>query len=147
MGSEMCIRDSGIFDLTKEKSRNFTMVVFFRGLHCPICINYLSELARLQSEFFDNGVNQIVISSDDKTRSEETASLIKADQIRYGYDLSIPVAREWGLYISKGEKIVLINLKSQSYFLNRVFSWLGLIIQYITFPCSPCLLRDQLLKI
>ena len=94
----------GIFDLTKEKSRNFTMVVFFRGLHCPICINYLSELARLQSEFFDNGVNQIVISSDDKTRSEETASLIKADQIRYGYDLSIPVAREWGLYISKGVK-------------------------------------------
>ena len=48
----------GIFDLTKEKSRNFTMVVFFRGLHCPICINYLSELARLQSEFFDNGENQ-----------------------------------------------------------------------------------------
>ena len=35
---------------------------------------------------------------------EETASLIKADQIRYGYDLNIPVAREWGLYISKGEK-------------------------------------------
>ena len=94
----------GIFDLAKEKSKHFTMVVFFRGLHCPICINYLSELARLQSEFFENGVSQIVISSDNEARSEETASLIKANQIRYGYDLSIPVAREWGLYISKGVK-------------------------------------------
>ena len=38
----------GGYLLTSETPQNFTLVVFYRGLHCPICLKYLLELARLQ---------------------------------------------------------------------------------------------------
>ena len=34
----------GEFNLFNEDPKNFTMVIFIRGLHCPLCINYLKEL-------------------------------------------------------------------------------------------------------
>lgn len=39
----------------------FDMLVFYRGLHCPICIVYLSELNRLLPEFTERGVNVLAI--------------------------------------------------------------------------------------
>ena len=31
----------GDFTLAQQTPQNFTMVVYFRGLHCPICATYL----------------------------------------------------------------------------------------------------------
>ena len=39
------------FNLATDAAENFTLVVFYRGLHCPICAKYLLELARLVPEF------------------------------------------------------------------------------------------------
>ena len=36
----------GEFNLFNEDPKNFTMVIFIRGLHCPLCINYLKELRK-----------------------------------------------------------------------------------------------------
>ena len=47
----------GTFDLAKETPENFTMVVFYRGLHCPVCKNYLGNLAALLSEYEAAGFN------------------------------------------------------------------------------------------
>jgi hypothetical protein len=35
----------------------FDLVVFYRGLHCPICAKYLMELERLAPEFAQRGVS------------------------------------------------------------------------------------------
>ena len=32
--------------MSEQSPNNFTLVVFFRGLHCPICANYLRDLHR-----------------------------------------------------------------------------------------------------
>lgn len=40
----------GDFVLQNENPENFSLVVFYRGLHCPICAKYLLELARLVPE-------------------------------------------------------------------------------------------------
>ena len=34
----------GSWALTSQAPDNFTMVVFYRGLHCPLCSKYLAEL-------------------------------------------------------------------------------------------------------
>jgi len=34
----------GTFDLAAEKPDNFTMVIFYRGYHCPVCKGYLGGL-------------------------------------------------------------------------------------------------------
>jgi peroxiredoxin len=92
--------DGSTFDLANENAERFTLVVFYRGLHCPICATYLKELERLVPEFESRGVQPIAISSDGQERGQEMAQKVGADKLRFGYDLPLSVARDWGLLIS-----------------------------------------------
>lgn len=90
----------GTFDLSQEASEFATMVVAYRGLHCPICATYLTELDRQIPEFEKRGVSVIALSSDVRERAQEMADKIKCKNLRIGFGLPLSVAREWGLYIS-----------------------------------------------
>jgi peroxiredoxin len=90
----------GRWTLADSRPRNFTLVVVYRGLHCPICRPYLGELNRLAGEFAQRGVEVIAVSSDDAERAAHTVEHWKLDTLRVGYGLSIETARAWGLYIS-----------------------------------------------
>lgn len=80
--------------------KNFDLLVFYRGLHCPICAKYLLELERLAAEFAARGVQVLAISTDDEDRARHMATKVGANQVRIGYGLSLKAARQWGLYIS-----------------------------------------------
>ena len=43
------------FDLASEKPFNFTLIVFYRGLHCPICKIQLKDLESQRDEFETGG--------------------------------------------------------------------------------------------
>ena len=58
--------EHGRFDLFTQASERFTLLVFYRRLHCSICTRYLTELERLVPEFEKPGVHVIALSSDDK---------------------------------------------------------------------------------
>ncbi|MEZ5658429.1 MAG: peroxiredoxin-like family protein [Burkholderiaceae bacterium] len=88
------------FVLGAQPGENFDLIVFYRGLHCPICAKYLIELERLMPEFESRGVQVLALSSDDAGRAKAMADRIKADRLRIGHSLSLTVARQWGLYIS-----------------------------------------------
>lgn len=90
----------GKFDLSSEKSERGTVICFYRGLHCPICANYLTELEKKVDDFAERGVKTIAISADGEERAREMADKINADKLRFAYDLPLDKAREWGLYIS-----------------------------------------------
>ncbi len=92
----------GAFDLKQETINIFSLIVFFRGLHCPLCIKYLKELGQLLPEFAKRGVSVIAISSDDEVRAQEMATRVGVTDLRFGYGLSLTVAKQWGLYISEG---------------------------------------------
>jgi peroxiredoxin len=90
----------GRFDLAREAPERLSLVCFYRGLHCPICANYLKELERLTPAFAERGVSTIAISSDDEARARGMSQKVGASQLRVGYGLPLDVARRWGLYIS-----------------------------------------------
>ncbi len=92
--------DHGAFDLTTDSTDRGTIVCFYRGLHCPICANYLIELEKLTADFAERGVKTIAVSSDGAERAREMAGKINAKDLRIAYDLDLKTAREWGLYIS-----------------------------------------------
>jgi peroxiredoxin len=92
--------DHGGFNLAAESPERLTLVCFYRGLHCPVCTNYLKELERLTPAFTERGVGTIAISSDGETRARQMAEKIAAKSLRIGYGLELNGAREWGLYIS-----------------------------------------------
>ena len=106
----------GHYLLAGNTPPNFTLVVFYRGLHCPICLKYLLELARLQPEFEKRGVKVIAISSDTRDRAEALAGKLHAPDLRIGHDLPLAAAREWGLYISTSRGQTSIGIEEPALF-------------------------------
>lgn len=106
----------GAFDLAAETSENFTLVVFYRGLHCPLCAKYLLELERLVPEFEKRGVSVIALSSDDAERAAAMAAKVGATHLRFGYGVALPTAKEWGLYISSSRGLTSIGIEEPALF-------------------------------
>lgn len=104
------------FVLGAAPGERFDLLVFYRGLHCPICAKYLMELERLAPEFATRGVQVVAISSDDEQRGREMAEKVKADGVRFGYGLSLKSARQWGLYISASRGKTSIGIEEPALF-------------------------------
>jgi peroxiredoxin len=88
------------WNLREQKPPNFTLVVFYRGLHCPVCKSYLEELNSMIDSFREKGVNVICISTNNKSLAEKTTVEWNVDRLTIGYDFSIEDARKWDLYVS-----------------------------------------------
>ena len=106
----------GDFDLAADAAPNFSLLVFYRGLHCPICAKYLLELGRLQPEFDKRGVKVIALSSDGRERAQAMADKLNVPGLRMGYDLSLAKAREWGLYISTSRGTTSVGIEEPALF-------------------------------
>ncbi|MBB5379212.1 peroxiredoxin [Deinococcus metalli] len=90
----------GHWTLAEQTPHLFTMVVFYRGLHCPVCARYLRDLHSLLPEFTQRGVSIIALSSDTQERAERANANWHLDGLTLGYGLDLHVARHWGLYVS-----------------------------------------------
>ena len=90
----------GDWQLSKQTPENFTMVVVYRGLHCPICKGYLNDLQKRLDTFKSLGVEVLAVSSDSQDRAEETKANWGLDQLPLAYGMSLKQGRDWGLYIS-----------------------------------------------
>lgn len=108
--------DHGDFDLTTDGSEKGTVICFYRGLHCPICANYLAEFEKRVDDFAERGVKCIAISSDGEERTREMATKIESSKLRFGYDLSLSKAKEWGLYISTSRGKTSIGIEEPALF-------------------------------
>lgn len=108
--------DGGTFDLNEETSERGVVVCFYRGLHCPICATYLTELEKQTAAFAERGVTTVAISSDGLDRAQAMAEKIDAKALRFGYDLSLDKAREWGLYISTSRGKTSIGIEEPALF-------------------------------
>ena len=90
----------GIWTLAEQHPKKFTLVVFYRGFHCPVCSTYLGDLEKKLEEFADRGVEVVVISSDQEDRARAAKEKWGLERLTVGYGLDLDVARQWGLYIS-----------------------------------------------
>lgn len=106
----------GRFDLGQETAGRGTVICFYRGLHCPICANYLTELEKRTPEFAERGVGTIAVSTDGAERTRAMADKIGAKALRFGYGLTLAKAREWGLYISTSRGTTSIGIEEPALF-------------------------------
>ncbi len=91
----------GNWRLQDAKPKSFTMIVVYRGLHCPLCKAYLGELESKLSEFEKRGVEVMAMSTDSLDRAQQAQSLWGLNRLRMGYELPIETARDWGLFVSR----------------------------------------------
>ena len=92
------------FHLSRQEPDAFTMLVFYRGKHCPICKRYLEEIGGRLGDFTERGVNVFAISMDDRDRAMVAHEEWDTHDLPLVYDLAEDQAREWGLFISEGRE-------------------------------------------
>ena len=90
----------GTYRLTDQRPRTFTMVVFFRGLHCPVCRAQLTELNRRLGELEQRGIDVIAVSGETRERTTELADEWSLARLPLAYGLTEAQMRAWGLFIS-----------------------------------------------
>lgn len=90
------------WNLSEQTPHHFTMVVFYRGQHCPLCAEYLQELESKLEQFSELGIEAIAISGDTHERSIASQDKWGLEKLQIGYGLTRESMQQWGLYISKG---------------------------------------------
>lgn len=91
---------NGIWDLAESEPEQFTLVVFYRGLHCSQCQGYLKNLRGMLDAFHALGTEVIAVSCDSKERAEKTVAEWKLEGLRVGYEFPVEKAEEWRLFVS-----------------------------------------------
>ncbi len=89
------------FELSRQSPQNFTMLVFYRGKHCPICKGQLEEIGGRLSDFTDAGINVFAVSMDSEERATVAHEEWDTGDLPLAWGLSEEQAREWGLFISE----------------------------------------------
>lgn len=92
----------GSWRLSDQKPGQFTMLAFYRGVHCPTCWNYLGQLQSLFAALSSQGVTPIAISMDTAECACSAEARWGLEDLCVAYGLSLPQARQWGLYVSRG---------------------------------------------
>ena len=92
------------WELAAQTPRNFTMLVFYRGYHCPVCKGYLNSLNDLAEGFAEAGVETIALSMDGEDRARLAREEWGVDKTPIGYGLTEATARSWELYLSRSIK-------------------------------------------
>jgi len=108
--------DGGRWSLAAQRPQNFTMVVFYRGFHCPVCRRYTSELNGMIGEFDRRGVSTVITSTDSRERAAEAREKWGLPNLTVGYGISIDKAREWGLYISTSRGVTSAGVEEPPLF-------------------------------
>lgn len=108
--------DGQTWNIATRKPERFSLIVFYRGQHCPVCRTYLAELNRLQAEFAQRGVDVVAISNDEQSRAEQTKRDWKLDNLAVGYALGLDKAREWGLNISSSRGKTSLGIEEPAQF-------------------------------
>lgn len=96
--------NSGLWSLETSAIQKFVMIVFYRHKNCGVCQSYLGELAGRTQDFKTLGVDTIAISTDDFNGAKTMFDTLPTSDLKVGYNLSIQVANEWGLYLSSARK-------------------------------------------
>ncbi|WP_299667315.1 redoxin domain-containing protein [uncultured Polaribacter sp.] len=90
------------WSLQDQNPENFTLIIFYRGKHCPVCKKQLEQLQKRVDDFTERGVNLIAISANTEELAKETYNEWDIESIPIGYEFPIEEARKWGLFISEG---------------------------------------------
>lgn len=91
----------GTFDLAQDAPPGGTLLVFYRGLHCPICKTQLKDLDDRIGDFAIRGVRLLALSGDSGERAAQMVEQMQLIRLPVGFGLDMAAARnDWGLFLS-----------------------------------------------
>ncbi|MFN4282936.1 MAG: redoxin domain-containing protein [Alphaproteobacteria bacterium] len=94
----------GTFTLNAPPPVSYTLLVFYRGLHCRRCPAHLASFQAALGDFVALGATVVAVSSDDAARAAESAKAWGIDRLPIAYGFPVADAAAWGLYVSEAAK-------------------------------------------
>jgi peroxiredoxin len=101
---DLPLAGGGRFRLADSRPAAFTMLVFNRGLHCPVCRAQLSELDRRSDELAAVGIRAVSVSGESAGRAELMRNEWGIERVPLAYGLTEGQMRSWGLFVSRAIK-------------------------------------------
>ncbi|HEV2347490.1 MAG TPA: redoxin domain-containing protein [Actinocrinis sp.] len=93
----------GRWVLAEQRPQLWSVIVFYRGVHCNVCRGYIGELDRLVDDFAAAGATSVVaVSGNDEADAKRTVQEWGLNRVQIGFGHSLDSMRAWGLYLSKG---------------------------------------------
>lgn len=89
---------------SRELSAKLTLLIVYRGYHCPLCKSYLREFHSLQNDLNNLGVQLLAVSADSRERAERARDEWALAHLAIGYGLTDQDMRRWGLFVSQSIK-------------------------------------------
>lgn len=99
---ELSLINDTNWSLKKQEAHKYTLIVFYRGYHCPVCKKQLQEVTENLSQLAERGIHVIGVSMDSEERAKKSGKEWDIAELPIGYGLSKEQAKEWGLYLSNG---------------------------------------------
>lgn len=112
------LAEGGSWSLADEKSARFTLIAFYRGLHCPICRTWLAELQRLTSDFNARGTGVIALSAESPERVAQARRDWKLPNLRMAGAVPLAAARSLGLFVSRGRGANAQGIDEPAFFIE-----------------------------
>lgn len=97
---EVPVAGGAHFALGANPPETFTILVFYRGRHCPICADYLASVEAGMDDAYALGCDVVAVSMDTEARADASMEDWGIRRLRLGYEMPEAVARAYGLYIS-----------------------------------------------
>lgn len=95
----------GAYALHADAPPGGSLVVFYRGLHCPICKKQLKELDDRIGDFAIRGVRVVAVSGDTPERAKQIMDEMQIIRLPVGHSLDLRSARnDWGLFLSNARE-------------------------------------------
>lgn len=88
------------WSLHDQSPENFTLLIAYRGYHCPLCKKQLEAFAGQLGKFEKLGVSVVAMSCDDRRKAGQSAAEWSLGDLPLAYGLKLEEARELGLYLS-----------------------------------------------
>lgn len=82
-----------------SKGFDWQLLIIYRGLHCPLCVEYLADLEALLPDFHAAGCDVVVASGDPQDKAAKMQSEC-ALSMPVGYGLTTDQMISMGLYVS-----------------------------------------------
>lgn len=90
----------GTWRLAEQTPEALSMIVVYRGYHCPICKTYLGKLNALAEAFAQAGAEVVAVSMDPEDRATAARAEWGLDRLKIGYGMRADQARAWGLWLT-----------------------------------------------
>ena len=94
----------GTWTLADQTPDSFTMIVVYRGFHCPVCKGYMGKLNSLMSQAREYGLNVVAVSMDGQERAQAAKADWGLTDVPVAYGLTKDDVKNWGLYLSTAIK-------------------------------------------